>query len=301
MGEAAKNLQHASYEEVYSAVVQTERGRWFLEEFAARNKAADTTTILERLQQIQQAEEDSRMNLIRGELGELADTIAKTRDEIAAIQPKDDAQQGKGKANSADRIEAATGELDAIVSATEQATSDILSAAENLQNLSEEMRNAGVDGAFCEPLETESINILMACSFQDITGQRTSKVVNTLRYLEQRVNAMVQIWGTEKAAKPSIAADQYNPTDTRPDAHLLHGPSMGADAVDQSLVDQMMDGELPDLDDLVVTDAAPEDTAPVSQSDESPTSPPDDNEVSVVDAEEDSAEISQDDIDSLFD
>ena len=36
-----------------------------------------------------------------------------------------------------------------------------------------------------------------ACSFQDITGQRTEKVVNVLRFIEQRINAMIEIWGVE--------------------------------------------------------------------------------------------------------
>ena len=72
----------------------------------------------------------------------------------------------------------------------------------------------------------------MACSFQDITGQRTTKVVNTLRYIEQRVNSMIAIWDLTETTKAKI-----EPLDKRPDAHLLNGPS--SNGVSQDDVDAM--------------------------------------------------------------
>jgi hypothetical protein len=65
--------------------------------------------------------------------------------------------------------------------------------------------------------------VLTACSFQDITGQRTTKVVNTLRYLEQRVNSMMEIWGVDGVTP--TAAPPPDIEDRRPDAHLIHGPA----------------------------------------------------------------------------
>jgi Chemotaxis phosphatase, CheZ len=79
--------------------------------------------------------------------------------------------------------------------------------------------------------------ILTACSFQDITGQRTTKVVNTLRYLEQRVNSMLEIWGVD-SLKGLVAPVEIG--DTRPDAHLLNGPSL--EGVSQDDVDALLNG-----------------------------------------------------------
>lgn len=84
--------------------------------------------------------------------------------------------------------------MDAIVSATERASFDILNSAERLMDLGAKLRKGGADPDLCTEVESEVMNIFTACSFQDLTGQRTSKVVNALRYIEQRVNAMIAIW-----------------------------------------------------------------------------------------------------------
>ena len=78
--------------------------------------------------------------------------------------------------------------------------------------------------------------IIEACAFQDLTGQRITKVVNTLRYLEQRVNAMIEIWGIESAK----ALDE--PADKRPDAHLLNGPARPGQEKSQSEIDAILNG-----------------------------------------------------------
>ena len=42
-----------------------------------------------------------------------------------------------------------------------------------------------------------------------------------LRYIEQRVNSMIEIWGTDGSLLPVVVP----PTDTQPDAHLMNGPA----------------------------------------------------------------------------
>ncbi|ASG19728.1 protein phosphatase CheZ [Nitrospirillum viridazoti] len=156
------------------------------------------------------------MHMMRHELRQLSSHIEQTKQEIAQMVPKD-------SANS--RILAATSELDAIVTATERATSDILSAAEAIQATTERLARTGhIDVIeIATDIENHVMSILMACSFQDITGQRTTKVVNTLRYIEHRVAAMIGIWGVEGNGDPMMST---KPGDTRPDAHLLNGPSL---------------------------------------------------------------------------
>ena len=81
------------------------------------------------------------------------------------------------------------------------------------------------------------MEIFTACSFQDLTGQRTTKVINVLRYIEQRIGSMIAIWGEDKIAREDLPPD---PVDDRPDSHLLHGPSLTG--IDQNEVDQLMSG-----------------------------------------------------------
>lgn len=224
----------------------TPRGRWFLKEFAARNKSADTDSVLEQLaifqSRIVASQEDVRFEVLQSELREMAKSITETRTDIASLQP-DEA--------STDRIEAATGELDAIVDATENATSSILAAAEELQMISEKLREAGVDGQFCDDIETHTTDIFMACSFQDITGQRISKVVSTLNFLEQRVNMMIEVWGIAPDGKDGGAPKELSPSargDTRPDAGILGGPAAEGEGFSQEEIDAMLDGDFSAID-----------------------------------------------------
>jgi chemotaxis regulatin CheY-phosphate phosphatase CheZ len=115
-----------------------------------------------------------------------------------------------------------------------------------------------------------------------------TKVVNALRYLEQRVNTMIEIWGItpEDALK---AAQTAKPTDARPDAHLLNGPAREGEGVAQDDVDRLLNGEI-DASALKPPPAAQPAPAPSA-----PAAPP------AADPSADAPVVSsQDDIDQLF-
>ena len=86
-----------------------------------------------------------------------------------------------------DRIPEAGRELDAIVEATEAATNTIMSAAEAIMAADPSDR-----AAYQTEVSDRIIAIFEACSFQDITGQRISKVVATLNHLDTRISTLVE-------------------------------------------------------------------------------------------------------------
>ena len=86
---------------------------------------------------------------------------------------------------------------------TEQATSDILGSAEAIQEAAWTLRERGGDAPACDALDRHATAIYTACSFQDLTAQRTARIVYTLRYLEERLSAMIAIWGAEAERIPS--------------------------------------------------------------------------------------------------
>lgn len=296
----AQRSEDAEFEAIEQAVLDTPRGRWFLKEYARRNRHADTRELASAIEKLGRAAlvsaEQTHLDVMRRELQEMSASIQQTRSEIAAIKPADEASEN--------RIMAATEELDAIVTATERATSDILGAAERLQEIGEKLRAQGVDEELCEEIDTHATNIFMACSFQDITGQRTTKVVNVLRYLEQRVNAMIQIWGVSN--KDGLQAPEIKAMDQRPDAHLLNGPQAEGQGVDQAMIDAMLDGDAATLEEKIdkvaaaMEAAAPETPAqvqaPAPAAAEKAPAPAE----AKLPAEEDTP-IDQDDIDALFD
>jgi chemotaxis protein CheZ len=224
-------LNEADYEAIEAAVMETARGRWFLAEYARRNRHADTTMLLKALDRIESTIGGKKtvepVERIRFDLVEMSKAIARTKTEIASIKP-DAGDHGKfGEASE---------ELDSVVQATEKATSDILACAERIQEIAWTLREQGVEGEVCDLLDVNATEIYTACSFQDITGQRTRKVINVLRYLEDRINAMIGIWGLDGA----MAAEAAEKRAVDEDKALLNGPARPGTGLDQSDVDMVM-------------------------------------------------------------
>lgn len=170
------------------------------------------------------------VGVLRRELQELRDYIERTKVEVAALKhPK----------AGEDRLLAATSELDAVVGATEQATNNILQRAEEIESLAERLRDN-----LKEPLAIEiadqitdaTLRLFEHCGFQDITGQRVSKVVNTLRYVEERIASIIRIWGEDSFIAQPLPADVAADTDR----HLLNGPQLDGKGISQSEIDSML-------------------------------------------------------------
>src|SRR5262249_41997307 len=224
-------LSEADYDAIEAAVVETVRGRWFLAEYARRNRTADTTMLLAALDRIEASMRGEgsvqAVDRVRFDLVEMARAISRTKSEIAAIKPDADQHGQFGEA---------TEELDSIVQATESATSDILAAAEQVQEIAWTLREQGYEAEVCDLLDSKATDVYTACSFQDITGQRTRKVITVLRYLESRINAMINIWGLDGA----MAAEAAETARVRADAALLNGPALPGQGLDQTDVDVVM-------------------------------------------------------------
>ncbi len=224
-------LNEADYEAIEAAVMETARGRWFLAEYARRNRHADTTMLLKALDRIEETIGGKKtvepVERIRFDLVEMSKAIARTKTEIASIKPDADDHGKFGEASE---------ELDSVVQATEKATSDILACAERIQEIAWTLREQGVESEVCDLLDVNATEIYTACSFQDITGQRTRKVINVLRYLEDRINAMIGIWGLDGA----MAAEAAEKRAVDEDKALLNGPARPGMGLDQSDVDMVM-------------------------------------------------------------
>jgi chemotaxis protein CheZ len=240
-------LSEADYDTIESAVMETMRGRWFLAEFGRRNRHADTTAVLAAIDRLEAAvKANPTVDRMRVDIVDMAKAIARTKAEIASIKP-DAEHQGK--------FGEATEELDSIVNATEDATSNILEAAEQVQEIAWTLREQGLEVDICDLLDTRATEVYTACSFQDLTGQRTRKVIHVLRYLEGRINAMINIWGLEgmMAAEAAETAKAE-----KADAHLLNGPARPGLGLDQADVDVVMGPA------VASTDGARKDTTSVT-------------------------------------
>lgn len=183
----------------------------------------------------------------------LADFIRAARAEIIALNPNDIRE---------DFLPTATDELDAIVQATEQATGSIMDATEAIEDVA-----GRLDEANAQALQDAVTCIYEACSFQDITGQRITKVVRMMKVIEERVSALVLAFAPQSSLRASVLLDtgivgggdegasigvqdaaNYGRSvaqavgDHPDDAALLNGPQSSGDAMGQDDIDALLKG-----------------------------------------------------------
>ncbi|WP_377809628.1 protein phosphatase CheZ [Azospirillum sp. A29] len=172
------------------------------------------------------------------EVVDLAKYIETAKQEIAALQPAEIRDE---------HIRTATDELDAVIGATEKATFAIFDACDAIGAIAGQTE-AGTSAK----LNDQITAIYEACNFQDITGQRISKVVRTLKHIESKVDMIVAAFGSEVrqnhaprlaklAAEEAEAAVHFEPMSAEEaDQQLLHGPQLPGNAMDQDEIDRLL-------------------------------------------------------------
>ena len=191
---------------------------------------------------------------IKDEFVDIAGFIKKARNEIGDLRPKD---------IKTNRIPSAGEELEAIVADTEIATDKIMQTAEDVLAMDPDSTED-----FGMQIQDKMLVIIEACSFQDLTGQRVSKVVNTLKQIEDRISRFAEVMGVDEDEV------EITPEEQRRRDLLLNGPAIGGPETAQDDIDAMFA------------------EGPAGQDDIDALFDGDDAE---------GEEVSQDDIDALFD
>lgn len=184
------------------------------------------------------------------EFSVIAGYIAKAKEEIREMRPHDISQE---------RIPTAGAELEAITRDTENATHNIMNSAEAMMGFSID-QFGGDANAYKAAVDDEVMKIFEACSFQDITGQRVSKVVNVLKQIEERVGKLANTLGVEDSTPQEMTAEEKRRHDL-----LLNGPAIGGPETKQDAIDAMFDSgfdEAPVKADALAAKAPPPAPAP---------------------------------------
>jgi chemotaxis protein CheZ len=179
------------------------------------HQVAEAHALLETYRaQIEQCEK------LKVELDLIYDAISRTKREIAVLH---------GKSFNGEEMARVNGELGAVVGGTEEATQQILEAAEAIDQAASaltKVNSPDQQKLLSEEIQERVVSIFEACNFQDLTGQRIKKVMTTMKFIENHITVMMDIWGGVDAIKahaPPIV-------DTREgDDRLLNGPKLEDD------------------------------------------------------------------------
>lgn len=171
---------------------------------------------------------------LKVELDLIHDAITRTKLEIAVLH---------GSSFNGDEMSKVNGELGAIVGGTERATEQILAAAEAIDHAATVLASGtspAQNASLTADISDQVVSIFEACNFQDLTGQRISKVMNTMKFIEHHITEMMEIWGGVDAIKAHAPA-VVDPREG--DARLLNGPKSDGDDghASQNDIDAMFD------------------------------------------------------------
>ena len=135
-------------------------------------------------------------------------------------------------------------ELEAIIADTEKAANNILDASdriiENLDN-DEAWEDKDKLSDVRDSIRTDVQEILMACSFQDLTGQRIRNTLDSLHGIEERLQTSFERLGIEVKPNKDKIQNKVKDGSTQGDIDALFDDAPAGGSASQDDIDGMFD------------------------------------------------------------
>ena len=117
-------------------------------------------------------------------------------------------------------------ELDAVVRTTEEAATKIMDAADQVSKLADDQSIDWADDmqreATLDAIRIQADSIVMACAFQDITGQRIRMTLERIAEAQEALSSTLGALGVDvKKATNDAKADDFAPTNSQSDIDAL--------------------------------------------------------------------------------
>ena len=153
------------------------------------------------------------------EVRAIARHIEKTQVELGTLPPRELTFESIPKADE---------DLREVVASTETATQSILDSAETIMSAnSDDLED------YRQTVDNAVMSIFEACCFQDLTGQRISRVAETLGHISEHIQYVTDVINGQGGA-------HLKPVE-RLDDPLVNGPQSAKDAISQDLADNFFE------------------------------------------------------------
>lgn len=151
---------------------------------------------------------------LKSQMDHLQEAVRRTQAEIKAMQFEEPEVQ---------RLLHASEELEEVVAHNEHTADTILTAAETIGDEAERLAGQikGTDATSVYDIQEQAVAILQACNFHDLTGQRITKVVRSLKQIEERLENIRAIWGEDSFEEFDVPVEEKDENQA-----LLHGPAL---------------------------------------------------------------------------
>jgi hypothetical protein len=195
------SAEDAEYVALETTLRSSELGRRFLADYARQHPTPEVKLLLDAVSRLEAASADAERHHdthgLVSELVAMSETISDMRREIGALCA--------AEAPDSDPMTAPCA-FEQILNASTRATSDVLQALEEIQNVSAALRNQGVDADYCDRLDESAVDIYTACARREMAGQQTADAFNLLRDLEHRIDALIEDWSDHEVKNLMVAA-----------------------------------------------------------------------------------------------
>lgn len=170
------------YETLESAVMESARGRWFLAEYARRNRAADTMMLLDALKKLETVAAANPLSSTaksQPDMEELASAIRTARSEIASTH--NDLLPDGGY------VAADPALYDRIAADAKAASSEIAKRSLSLRVIAGGLKAATADEEHVEAVATNARSLEALSWSQDVLSERIAKAMGLLNHIDQTV------------------------------------------------------------------------------------------------------------------
>jgi chemotaxis protein CheZ len=129
----------------------------------------------------------------------------------------------------------AAGELDAVITMTEEATNTIMTACDGIQQIFPEMNDDT-----STKVGMEIIRIIEACTFQDLTGQRLTKVMKFLKEIDGKTVLLLDVMKQRLGFSGPYKRDTDQANVANDDHTLMNGPQLPGQGLSQDDIDALL-------------------------------------------------------------
>jgi len=177
----AAQPREEDYEAISEAFMETSRGRWFLGEYARRNRNADTRMVLDAVARIEESLVAQKQSVSESGLGEA----------LAAI---------RGAANEARALASAA--LDSL--ALDESLAPVRKGARVIREIAWRLREIGADGRICDLIDSQVSAIETGCGQISSSGPRAG-LSAAFDLIAERIAA----FDDSDGSKPPSAEDAF--------------------------------------------------------------------------------------------
>lgn len=190
---AAVAFPREQYEALESAVMESARGRWFLAEYARRNRAADTMLLLDALKKLENVA--SSATRTPPDIEELASTIRAARSDIASAH--------NDRLPDGGYLSADAGLYDRIAADAKSASHEIAKRSMSLRVIAGGLKASTADEEHVEAVEANARSLETLSWSQDVLSERIAKAMGLLSRIDHTLTGF-----SEKPEEDPLAQRQ---------------------------------------------------------------------------------------------